>query len=54
MKLLFGVVPYLFFAALLGTGIVKASQPDGSYWLLIVAVVLFLVLMFKSCLPVKH
>lgn len=52
MKLLFGAVPFLVFAALLVVGIVQAAQ--GSPWLLIIASVAFVGLMLKCCLPVKH
>ena len=52
MKLLFGSVPFLVFAALLVAGIVKAA--NGSSWLLIVSSVVFVGLMLKCCLPVKH
>jgi len=56
MKFLFGAVPFMFFAALLAAGLVKATlpEPSGSPWLLIVGAVLFIGLMLKSCLPVKH
>jgi hypothetical protein len=54
MKFLFGAVPYVFFAVLLAAGIVMATQPEGSPWLLIVGSVLFIGLMLKCCLPVKH
>jgi len=52
MKLLFGAVPFLIFAALLVMGIVRASH--GSPWLLVIAFVAFIGLMLKCCLPVKH
>lgn len=54
MKFFFGAVPFVFFAVLLASGIVKAAQPNGSPWLLIVGAVLFVGLMLKCCLPVKH
>jgi hypothetical protein len=52
MKLLFGAVPFLVFAAVLVAGIVRAA--NGSSWLLIVSSIAFVGLMLKCCLPVKH
>ncbi len=56
MKLVLGAVPFLIFTAFLVAGIVKAAQPapHGSVWLLIASVAVFIGLMLKSCLPVKH
>lgn len=52
MKFVLGSAAFLFFALLLVAGIVRASY--GSSWLLIVSSVLFIGLMLKCCLPVKH
>lgn len=52
MKFVLGSAAFLFFALLLVAGIVRASH--GSSWLLIVSSVLFIGLMLKCCLPVKH
>lgn len=54
MKLVLGAIPFLAFGALITVGIVKAAQPEGSAWLLILSVVLFLGMMSKCCLPQKH
>lgn len=52
MKFVLGSAAFLFFALLLIAGIVRAAH--GSAWLLVVSSVLFIGLMLKCCLPVKH
>jgi hypothetical protein len=54
MKFVFGALPYLIFAVLIAAGIVKAAQPEGSSWLLILSILVFSFLMGKCCLPAKH
>jgi hypothetical protein len=54
MKFVLGALPYLIFAVLIAAGIVKAAQPEGSYWLLILSLLAFSFLMGKCCLPAKH
>jgi hypothetical protein len=54
MKFLSASLTYLILGGLIVAGIVKAAQQGGSLWLLIVAMVLFVGLMGKCCLPVKH
>jgi len=54
MKFVFGALPYLIFGVLIAAGIVRAAQPEGSAWLLILSGLVFLFLLGKCCRPVKH
>jgi hypothetical protein len=54
MKFVFGALPYLIFAVLITVGIVRAAQPEGSSWLLVLSMLAFAFLMGKCCLPAKH
>ena len=54
MKFVSASLTYLILGGLIAAGIVMAAQPGRSLWLLIVALVLFVGLMGKCCLPVKH
>jgi len=54
MKFVLGSLPYLIFGVLIAAGIVKAAQPEGSAWLLILSLLAFSFLMGKCCLPAKH
>ena len=54
MKFFAASLAYLVFGGLIVAGIVKAAQPAGSLWLLIVGMVLFVGLAGKCCIPLKH
>jgi hypothetical protein len=54
MKFVLASIPYLLFALLIAAGIVRAAQPEGSSWLLILSMVAFIAVMGRCCLPAKH
>lgn len=54
MKFVLGALPYLIFAVLIASGIVRAAQPEGSSWLLVLSLLGFGFLMGKCCRPAKH
>ena len=54
MKFVLASLAYLFFALLIVAGIVRAAQPEGSLWLLLLSVAAFFAVMGRCCLPAKH